>query len=81
MSTRFSPSMENKLNELGAGDRTCLARPNSQPRTGTGKKSFPCSADHKQDWQPDPMVYPYSAESADYTYTYTSKVIPSSPMI
>ena len=27
---------------------------------GQGKKRFPCSADHEQDWQPYP-VDPYSA--------------------
>ena len=37
---------------------------------GQGKFPFPCSVDHKQDWQPYP-VDPYSAESADmYTHMY-----------
>ena len=36
-----------------------LMRPNSQARTQTGKKYFPCSADHEQDWQPYPFD-PYS---------------------
>ena len=35
---------------------------------GQGNIHFPCSADHEQDWQPYP-VDPYSAESADHTYT------------
>ena len=33
----------------GRDSRTRLARPNSQARTGTGKYSFVCSADHVQD--------------------------------
>ena len=31
---------------------------------------FPCSADHEQDWQPDP-VDPYSAICDDHTYIHT----------
>ena len=34
---------------------------------GQGKNSFPCSADHEQDWQPY-LVDPPSAVSADCTY-------------
>ena len=34
---------------------------------GRGKKRFPCSADHEQDWQPYP-VDPYSAVSVDNAY-------------
>ena len=45
-------SLENGRADAGRDGRTCLARPNSQARTGTGKKRFPCSADHEQDWQP-----------------------------
>ena len=57
-----------------SGDRhntlpTRLARPNSQARTGTGEYSFPCSADHEQDWQPYP-VDPYSAICDDRTYSH-----------
>ena len=38
---------------------------------GTGKVHFPCSADHKQDWQPYP-VDPYSdAMCDDHTYKHT----------
>ena len=44
--------MENEQVDAGRDDRTRLARPNSQARTGTGKKRFSCSADHEQDWHP-----------------------------
>ena len=37
---------------------------------GQGNISFPCSADHEQDWQPYP-VDPYSAICDDYTYIHT----------
>ena len=39
---------------------------------GQGNINFPCSADHEQDWQPDP-VDPYSTIRDDHTYidTYT----------
>ena len=36
----------------------------------TGGYSFPCSADHEQDWQPYP-VDPYSAICDDHTYIHT----------
>ena len=35
---------------------------------GQGNISFPCSADHEQDWQPYP-VDPYSAICDDHTYS------------
>ena len=37
---------------------------------GQGKFHFPCSADHEQDWQPDP-VDPYYAISDDDIYIPT----------
>ena len=37
---------------------------------GQGNIHFPCSADHEQDWQPDP-VDPYSATCDDHTYIHT----------
>ena len=37
-------------------------------RTRTGDSSFPCSADHDQDWQPYPVDPYYSATSDDQTY-------------
>ena len=53
--TRFSPNMENEQADAGRDSRTCLARPHSQARTGTGKLFFfPCSADHEQDLAIDP---------------------------
>ena len=36
---------------------------------GQGKKHFPCSADHEQDWQPYP-VDPYSAISDDHKHIH-----------
>ena len=58
--------------QADAGRDGCirLARPNSQARTGTGQYYFPCSADHKQDWQPYP-VDQYSAICDDHTYIHT----------
>ena len=46
-----------------------------------GKEIFPCSADHKQDWQPY-AVDLYSAVCRDHTYMYTYMVlsrVPSTP--
>ena len=40
VSTRFSLSVKNEQTDAGRDDQTCLARPNSQARTGTGKYSF-----------------------------------------
>ena len=37
---------------------------------GKGNIHFPCSTDHEQDWQPDP-VDPYSAICDDHTYIHT----------
>ena len=51
--------MENEQADAGQDCRSRLARPNSQARTRTGNINFPCSADHVQDWQPNP-VDPYS---------------------
>ena len=61
-STRFSLGVDYERADAG---RSHLATPNSQARTGTGKNNVPCSADHKQDWQPYP-IDPYSAKSAPY---------------
>ena len=47
----FSLGVENKGADAGRNGRTCLARPNSQARTGTGENNnVPCSADHEQGW-------------------------------
>ena len=59
VSTRFSLSME-----ISRLTRDGTAKPVSQDqifrrKRGEGKKHFPCSADHEQDWQPCP-VDPYS---------------------
>ena len=64
--------MENEHDRADAGrdGRICLARLHYQARKGTGKKHFPCSADHsKQDWQPSSSDT-YSAMSDDYTYIH-----------
>ena len=65
--------MENEQGWRGADGRICLARLDSQARTGTGKHNFLCSADNEQrNWQPLP-AYSFSALSFDQTYinTYT----------
>ena len=47
---RFSPSVVNERADAGRHDRTRVAIPNSQERTGTGNiYNFPCSADHERD--------------------------------
>ena len=43
---------------------------------GQGNIDFPCSADHKQDWQPYP-VDPYSAICDDQTYIHTEVFVTS----
>ena len=40
---------------------------------GRGNIHFPCSADHKQAWQPYP-VDPYSCYMCDYTYIHIYQV-------
>ena len=40
VSARFHLSVENEQDDAERDDQTCLARPNSQARTGTGKYSF-----------------------------------------
>ena len=69
VSTRFSLSME-----MSRLTRDGMAEPVSRDQIlrharGRGSISFPCSADHEQDWQPYP-VDPYSAICDDHTYTY-----------
>ena len=64
---RISLSME--MSRL-TRDRT--AKPVSRDQIlrrepGQGKMMFPCSADHKQDWQPYP-VDPYFCYMCDHTY-------------
>ena len=44
----------------------------SRRERGRGTISFPCSADHEQDWQPYP-VDPYSCHMCDHTYIHTYK--------
>ena len=41
---------------------------------GQGNIHFPCSADHEQDCQPDP-VDPYSAICDDHTFIHTSRKV------
>ena len=40
VNTRLRLSVENEQADAGRDGRTCLARPDSQARTGTGKNSF-----------------------------------------
>ena len=49
------PEYGDEQGDAGRDCRTRLAMPNSQARTGTGKYSFSCLADHEQDWQPYPV--------------------------
>ena len=49
--TIFNLSWENGQIHARPDDRTCLPRPNSQARTGTGNSPFSRSADHEHDWQ------------------------------
>ena len=67
---QIQPEYRDEQADAGRDDWARLARPNSQARTGTGEYYFPCSADHEQDWQPDP-VDPYSAICDDHTYIHT----------
>ena len=57
---QIQPEWENEKADAERDGPTCLARLNSQPRTGTGKKYFPYLADHEQNWQSYP-VGSYSA--------------------
>ena len=52
---RFSLDVENEWADTGRGSQTCLARPNSQVRTGIGKIHVPSAADYEQDYQPEPV--------------------------
>ena len=67
VSTGFSLRAENEQAGAGRDGRTRFARPNSQERTGTGNVHFTCSADHKQDWQSQP-VDPSTAITASVSH-------------
>ena len=57
--------------DAGRDGRICLARLDSQARTGTGTNNFPYSADNEQrNWQPLPADS-FSALSYDQTYINT----------
>ena len=64
---QIQPKHQDEQAGKGWNCRTRLARPNYQARTGIGNYSFPCSADHEQDWQPYP-VDPYFCICDDHTY-------------
>ncbi|CAN0472042.1 unnamed protein product [Ascophyllum nodosum] len=66
---QIQPEYGDEQADAGRGCRTRLARPNSQARTRTGK-CFPCSVDHAQDWQPQP-VDKYSGYMCDHTYMHS----------
>ena len=55
-------SVENEQARAGRDGRTCLTRPNTQARTGTGENHSLCSADDEKVWQPNPV----DAQSASY---------------
>ena len=63
--------MENEKADAGRDGRTCLARQNSQARTGTERKknTLPVPADHEQTWQPYPADL-CSATCDDVKYIY-----------
>ena len=67
---QIQPKYEDEQAHAGRDCRTRVAIPNSQARMRTGKSSFPCSADHAQDWQPYP-VDPYSCYMCDHTLPHT----------
>ena len=66
ISTRSSLSVENEFEQTDAGrNGTAESRYRetkfSGSERGQGKKHFPCSVDHEQNWQPY-SVDPYSAD-------------------
>ena len=68
---RFSLSVENERADAGRDGRTCLARPNSRARTGTGKYSFsPVQLTTRRIDKPC-TVDAYSVTSDDHTYIHT----------
>ena len=71
MSTIFSLSMEiSRLTRDGTAETVSRDQTLRHER-GQGNISFPCSADHEQDWQPYP-VDPYSCYMCDHTYAAPS---------
>ena len=67
---RFSLSMEmSRLTRDGTAEPVSRGQILRHAR-GQGSIHFPCSADHEQDWQPNP-VDPYSAICDDHTYIHT----------
>ena len=75
---QIQPEYGDEQADAGRDCRTRLARPSSQARTRTEKYSFPCSADHEQDWQPHP-VDPYSCYMCDHTYIHIYVKLRNSP--
>ena len=59
-----NPVSKHRIQPEYEDQQAYAGRPNSQARKGTGEYSFPCSADHEQDWQPYPGD-PYSAICED----------------
>ena len=72
MSTRFILSMEmSRLTRDGTAEP--VSRDHILRRKhGQGNINIPCSADHKQDWQPYP-VDPYSCYMCDHTCIHPGK--------
>ena len=69
LSTRSTLSVDNKQADAGRDCRSCLARPNSQGRTGT-RIFFPCSTDHEQEWQPYSVDLLYVMAIHKHTSSY-----------
>ena len=70
---QIQPEYGDERAQAGRDCRTRLARPlYSQRERGQGNIRFPCSADHKQDWQPY-SVDPYSCYMCDHTYIIFSR--------
>ena len=78
---RIQPEHRDEQADAGRDCRIRLARPNSQVRKqGQGKIHFSCSADHEQDWHPNPLdPYPcyvlrlYSAAVLSRTVSATNR--------
>ena len=66
---KIRPEYGDEQADAGRSCRNRLARSISQARTWTGKYSFSCLADHKQDWQPYP-VDRNSCYMCDHIHTY-----------
>ena len=76
VSTSFSLSVDNEQGDKVSGTQTCLARPNSEARTGS------CSANHNQKSQPYPVFLSVTILPHRHTHkqTHTHKTIIDPPL-